>query len=116
MIWHDAFVNMKGPFDLKGFSRPIAAVACAWIGCITVIFCLPTANPVTDQTLNYTVVAVGIIAGGSIFVWIISARKWFVGPAAEVTEALRLGVDLTEPAREVPEKSEQKGTQEANSD
>ena len=97
LIWHKAFVGMKGPFDLKAFSRPVAAAACAWIGCITIIFCLPTANPVTDQTLNYTPVAVGIIAVGALLAWVLWARKWFTGPAAEVLEAFRLGVDATEP-------------------
>ncbi|KAJ9144973.1 Amino acid transporter [Pleurostoma richardsiae] len=97
LIWHDSFTAMKGPFNLGMFSRPVAFVACAWIGCISVVFCLPTANPVTDQTLNYTVVAVGIIGIGSIGTWILWAHRWFTGPAAEVAEAMRLGVDASEP-------------------
>ncbi|KAL1864051.1 hypothetical protein VTK73DRAFT_6232 [Phialemonium thermophilum] len=97
LIWQASFVNMKGPFNLGVMSRPIAAGACAWIGCITVVFCLPTTNPVTDQTLNYTVVAVGIIAFGALAAWLLWARRWFVGPAEEVVQALRLGVDPTEP-------------------
>jgi hypothetical protein len=68
-----------------------------WIGFITIIFCLPTANPVTSQTLNYTVVAVGIIAIFSLSAWVVSARKWFVGPVREIEEAQALGVDLLEP-------------------
>ncbi|KAB5554348.1 amino acid permease-domain-containing protein [Coniochaeta sp. 2T2.1] len=87
----------EGPFNLKGLSRPIAMAACAWIGTITVVFCLPTANPVTSQTLNYTVVAVGIIGIGAILSWVVWAHRWFTGPAEEVTKAMRLGVDLTEP-------------------
>ncbi|TGJ80769.1 hypothetical protein E0Z10_g7979 [Xylaria hypoxylon] len=97
LIWHKEFVAMKGPFNLRGFSRVIAFIAVAWIIAITVFFVLPTANPVTSQTLNYTVVAVGIIVIGAIAAWVLWARKWFTGPAAEVTEAMRLGVDLTEP-------------------
>lgn len=97
LIWHKQFVAIKGPFNLGVFSRPIAAGACAWIGCITVVFCLPTTNPVTDQTLNYTVVAVGIIGIFAIGSWMLWARKWFVGPAAEALEAIRIGVDPTEP-------------------
>lgn len=97
LIWHREFTAMKGPFNLRGFSRLVAFVAVAWILAITVIFVLPTANPVTSQTLNYTVVAVGIIAIGATSAWVFWARKWFTGPAAEVTEAMRLGVDLTEP-------------------
>jgi hypothetical protein len=97
LIWQKSFVNMKGPFNLHAFSRPVAAVACAWIGCITVVFCLPTSNPVTDQTFNYSVVAVGIIGLGSIAAWLLWARKWFTGPALEVVQAMRLGVDASEP-------------------
>jgi hypothetical protein len=83
-----------------------------WIGCITVVFCLPAANPVTDQTFNYTVVAVGIIAIGAIADWILFARKWFTGPSAEVAEALRLGVDPTEPgALEAAEEREERKLQ-----
>ncbi|KAE8449907.1 hypothetical protein EG329_007384 [Mollisiaceae sp. DMI_Dod_QoI] len=50
-------------------------------------------------TLNYTVVAVGIIAVFSNTVWLVTARKWFVGPRREVeeVEALGGGVDLMEP-------------------
>lgn len=97
LVYHSSFVKIKGPFNLGVFSRPIAAVACAWIGFITVVFCLPTANPVTEQTLNYTVVAVGIIGLGALATWVLWARKWFTGPSTDVAEALRLGVDVTEP-------------------
>ncbi|EGO60057.1 hypothetical protein NEUTE1DRAFT_74823 [Neurospora tetrasperma FGSC 2508] len=96
-FWHKNFTAMKGPFNLGALSRVIAGAACLWICFITVVFCLPTANPVTSQTLNYTVVAVGIIAVGSIGSWVVWARRWFTGPAAEVAEAMRLGVDITEP-------------------
>jgi len=88
---------MKGPFNLGLLSRPVAFVAVAWIGFITIIFCLPTTNPVTSQTLNYTVVAVGIIAVFSLGSWILWAHRWFVGPVREIQEAERLGVDISEP-------------------
>lgn len=103
---------MKGPFNLRAFSRPVALAACCWIGCITVVFCLPTANPVTSQTLNYSVVAVGIIFIGAMTAWVLWAHRWFVGPAREVAEAMRLGVDATEPGalekREEEEKIKEK--------
>ena len=51
----------------------------------------------TSQTLNYTVVAVGIIAIFSLGSWIIWAHRWFEGPVKEIQEAERLGVDLTDP-------------------
>jgi hypothetical protein len=58
---------------------------------------LPAANPVTDQTLNYTVVAVGIIALGAGGTWVIWAHRWFISPVAEIAETMRLGVDVSEP-------------------
>ncbi|KAL8899384.1 MAG: hypothetical protein Q9207_006229 [Kuettlingeria erythrocarpa] len=69
----------RGPFKLGAASRPVAILACCWIGFITVVFCLPTYNPVTSSTFNYTPVAlsvVGIFAFGSWFLW---ARRWFTG-------------------------------------
>lgn len=93
-------------------SRPVALIACAWIGCITVVFCLPTANPVNKETLNYTVVAVGIIALVSFGVWILSARKWFVGPQKEVA-ALSRGVNVDDLSPEELEALEQRREQEA---
>ncbi|ORY69058.1 amino acid/polyamine transporter I [Pseudomassariella vexata] len=105
LIFHENFTAMKGPFNLGPFSKIVALVAVLWIMCITVVFCLPTSNPVSDQTLNYTVVAVGIIAVGATGAWVLWARKWFTGPATEVSEAMRLSVDPTEPgALEMREK------------
>ncbi|KAL9592935.1 MAG: hypothetical protein Q9179_006237 [Wetmoreana sp. 5 TL-2023] len=69
----------RGPFTLGGASKIIALIACLWIAFVTVVFCLPTFNPVTSQTFNYTSVALGIVgvfAFGSWFLW---ARRWFTG-------------------------------------
>ncbi|KAK4246323.1 hypothetical protein C7999DRAFT_15557 [Corynascus novoguineensis] len=97
LVCHKSFTAMKGPFNLGALSKPIAAAACLWIGFITVVFCLPTANPVTSQTFNYTAVAVGIVGVFAVGLWVLWAHRWFTGPSAEVSEALRLGVDITEP-------------------
>ncbi|KAI4149594.1 MAG: hypothetical protein L6R39_002465 [Caloplaca ligustica] len=69
----------RGPFKLGGASKLVAVLACLWIAFVTVVFCLPTLNPVTSQTFNYTPVAlsiVGVFAFGSWFLW---ARRWFTG-------------------------------------
>lgn len=97
LIYATEFNARKGPFNLGMLSRPVAFVAVAWICFMTIIFCLPTLNPVNSQTLNYTVVAVGIIAVFSVVLWFAWARRWFVGPLRELQEAERLGVDITEP-------------------
>jgi len=69
----------RGPFNLGKASKPIGAVSCIWIILITIAFCLPTINPVTARTLNYTGVAVGIVAVGAFGSWAVWARKWFTG-------------------------------------
>ena len=97
---------IKGPFDLRGFSRPVAIVACLWIGFITVIFCLPNENPVTSHTLNYTPVAVGIVSIWAFGTWFLSARKWFTGPIRQI-QAEELGIDIDEPG--ALEKAEAEG-------
>ncbi|KAI9814813.1 MAG: hypothetical protein M1827_003079 [Pycnora praestabilis] len=86
----------KGPFNLGVASRIIGVIACLWIGFITIIFCLPTTNPVDSQTLNYTPVAVGIIAVGAFGSWFLWAHRWFIGPIRQI-EAEHHGIDINEP-------------------
>ena len=94
VIWPENF--KKGPFNLGVLSRPIGIVACLWVGFITIVFCLPTSNPVDSQTLNYTPVAVGIVALGAFGSWFLWARRWFTGPVRQI-EAERAGVPIDEP-------------------
>lgn len=90
----------KGPFNLGAASKPVAAVAVLWIGFISIVFCLPTANPVDKESLNYTVVAVGIVAVWALGSWALWARRWFVGPVRQI-EAEQMGIAVNEPvARE----------------
>lgn len=61
-------------------------------------------------------VAVGIIAVGSLGSWVLWARKWFVGPVREIEEAQRLGVDPLEPgALERAELEENNGKRDIKS-
>ena len=91
LIWPKNFE--RGPFQLGIFSRPIGLVSVLWIGFISIVFCLPTVNPVTSQTLNYTPVAVGIVALFAFGSWFVWARKWFVGPKRQI-EAEAMDVDV----------------------
>ncbi|KAF2154174.1 amino acid transporter, partial [Myriangium duriaei CBS 260.36] len=93
LLWPAHF--KKGPFNLGIASRPIAFVACCWIAFITIVFCLPELNPVTSQSLNYTPVAVGIVAVGAFGSWI-WARTWFTGPIRQI-EAEAAGVEISDP-------------------
>lgn len=69
----------RGPFSLGTYSKHVQALAILWITFIAVVFCLPTVNPVTSSTLNYTPVAVGIVAVFAFGSWFLWARKWFTG-------------------------------------
>ncbi|KAL7278252.1 hypothetical protein ACG7TL_008228 [Trametes sanguinea] len=76
----------RGPFHLGAFSYPVAIISCVWIAFISIAFILPQANPVDSQTLNYTIVAVGIVLAYCMGFWVLSARKWFKGPIKQITE------------------------------
>ena len=85
----------KGPFNLRWASRPVALVACLWVAFLVIVFCLPELTPVDSQTLNYTPVAVGIVALWAFGSWL-WARRWFIGPIRQI-EAEALGVNIAEP-------------------
>lgn len=57
---------------------------------------LPELNPVNSQTLNYTVVAVGIIALFAFGSWFLWARRWFTGPLRQI-RAEQAGIAIDEP-------------------
>ncbi|KAI9059858.1 amino acid transporter, partial [Trametes sanguinea] len=76
----------RGPFHLGPFSYPVAIISCVWIAFISIAFILPQANPVDSQTLNYTIVAVGIVLAYCMGFWVLSARKWFKGPIKQITD------------------------------
>ncbi|KAH6902590.1 APC amino acid permease [Coprinopsis sp. MPI-PUGE-AT-0042] len=86
VIYRDKFV--RGPFHLKAFSYPIAVTAIVWIAFISIAFILPQVNPVNSETLNYAIVAVGIVIIYSVGFWFISARKWFTGPVRQIEGVL----------------------------
>ena len=86
----------KGPFNLGFASRPIALVAVCYVSFLTIVFCLPEQNPINSQTLNYTPVAIGIVALWAFGSWFLWARKWFTGPIRQI-EAERMGVPIAEP-------------------
>ncbi|KAF8625460.1 hypothetical protein AX17_006861 [Amanita inopinata Kibby_2008] len=95
VVNHKEFV--RGPFHLGRFSYPVAIGAVSWIGFISIAFILPQINPVNSQTLNYAVVAVSIVVTYSVGFWLLSARKWFVGPIKQI-EAESMGIDVMDPA------------------
>jgi amino acid transporter len=76
-----------GPWHLGQWSRPIGIIAILWVIFISVLFMLPTANPITLVTFNYTpVVVLGTLIALVIW-WFVSVRHWFKGPQAQGSSA-----------------------------
>ena len=77
-----------GPWNLGKWSKPVGWTAVVWVIAICIMFILPTAYPLKALTFNYTIVAVVIVLGGASLWWVLSARKWFTGPRANIDDAV----------------------------
>jgi len=75
----------RGPWHLGRWSKPIGIIAVTWVVIITILFMLPTVNPITLSNFNYTIVAVVAVLGFATIYWVVSARKWFTGPRVQGT-------------------------------
>ncbi|KAG2709437.1 hypothetical protein I3760_05G239500 [Carya illinoinensis] len=75
---------IPGPFNLGRYGIIVGWVAVLWVATISVLFSLPVAYPITNETLNYTPVAVGCLFVLTVSSWIFSARHWFRGPITNV--------------------------------
>ncbi|KAJ0667428.1 putative amino acid/polyamine transporter I [Helianthus annuus] len=75
---------VPGPFNLGRYGVVIGWISVLWVITISVLFSLPVAYPITDQTLNYTPVAVGGLFIIVVSYWIVNARYWFKGPVTNV--------------------------------
>ncbi|KAI5478397.1 hypothetical protein MNV49_005146 [Pseudohyphozyma bogoriensis] len=73
-----------GPWNLGRFSKPINAVAVAFVSVIIPVLCFPAVKgaDLNAQSMNYS----ALLYGGTMLLssiwWIVDARKWFVGPRA----------------------------------
>lgn len=77
----------RGPWHLGSWSRPIGIIAVLWVIFISILFMLPTANPITVVTFNYTPV---VVLGTLIILvvwWTVSVRHWFRGPRVQGSES-----------------------------
>lgn len=73
----------RGPWHLGRWSYVVGWIAVVWVAFITILFMLPQVSPITRDSFNYAVIAVGVVvvfAGGW---WIISAHNWFTGPKVQ---------------------------------
>ncbi|XP_061990210.1 amino-acid permease BAT1 homolog isoform X1 [Rosa rugosa] len=75
---------VPGPFNLGRYGILVGWIAVLWVAIISVLFSLPVAYPISNETLNYTPVAVGGLLIITVFAWIFSARHWFKGPISNI--------------------------------
>uniref|UniRef100_A0ACD5XFY4 Uncharacterized protein n=1 Tax=Avena sativa TaxID=4498 RepID=A0ACD5XFY4_AVESA len=75
---------VPGPFHLGRYGVFVGWAAVLWVAFLTVLFSLPVAYPVAQETFNYTPVAVGGVLLLSLAAWVFSARFWFKGPITNV--------------------------------
>ncbi|HEY8687508.1 MAG TPA: amino acid permease, partial [Chloroflexota bacterium] len=64
----------RGPWHLGRWSAPIGTIAVLWVVFITILFVLPTVNPINRDNFNYSIVAVGAVLLFSAGYWMLSAR------------------------------------------
>ncbi|KAH9932720.1 amino acid transporter [Epithele typhae] len=75
---------VPGPFTLGKWSTAVGAVAVTWVAFVVVVLCFPVSQRTTAVEMNYAsviVLAVFIFASAS---WVLSARRWFVGPLPNI--------------------------------
>jgi amino acid permease (GABA permease) len=75
----------RGPWHLGRWSYVVGWIAVSWVVFITILFMLPTINPITVANFNYTVFAVVAVLGFAGIYWLVSAKNWFTGPRVQGT-------------------------------
>lgn len=75
-------------FSLGRFGYTINIVAVVWIVLATVLFCMPTALPVSSSSMNYASVVFTFFALVSVVWYFVYARKHFKGPPISDAEEL----------------------------
>ncbi|GLI76004.1 polyamine transporter tpo5 [Penicillium ochrochloron] len=74
-----------GPWHMGPLSTIVNIWACLWTLFVSIIFVLPTAMPVTAQTMNYACVYLVAVLLFALVYWYIRGRTVYTGP---VTEAI----------------------------
>ncbi|MCE3216871.1 Mitochondrial branched-chain amino acid (BCAA) aminotransferase [Datura stramonium] len=77
----------RGRFNLGRYGIIIGWISVLWVALISVLFSLPVSYPITDQTLNYTPVAVGGALILIVSTWNFSGRHWFKGPIKTIDDS-----------------------------
>ena len=87
-----------GPWNLGRKTYVIGWIAVAWVVLICILFILPTVQPITKDSFNYSIVAVGVVFLFAGIYWLTSAKNWFKGPKVQGTteELMQIEAELAE--------------------
>jgi len=80
----DKFV--PGSFSLGRWSNLIGAIAVAWVAFINILLLFPFGQHTNAKTMNYAVVIIMAVFIYASLSWAFSARKWFKGPASNLSK------------------------------
>ncbi|THV08672.1 amino acid transporter [Dendrothele bispora CBS 962.96] len=79
---------VPGPFSLGRWSKPIGAVAVAWVSFVMIMLLFPPGQTTTADDMNYAVVLIAAVFLFASLSWVLSARKWFHGPIKNVDPSI----------------------------
>jgi choline transport protein len=75
-------------FNLGRFGAAINATAVVWVIFLDIVYCIPTALPVTPQNMSYVSVVCTGLVGFVLILWFTTKRGKFQGPRIDM-ELLR---------------------------
>lgn len=83
-----------GPWNLGRFSKPIGAVAVAWVSLIIPVLCFPATKgkDLNDLNMNYTCLIYGGVMFLALLWYAVDARHWFKGPKINVEHLIHTTV------------------------
>ncbi|OCH90425.1 amino acid transporter [Obba rivulosa] len=75
---------VAGPFSLGRWSTPIGSIAVAWVAFIVVLLSFPPDQQINAKEMNYAAAIILVVFVFASVSWLLSARKWFVGPLPNI--------------------------------
>lgn len=79
---------IEGPYTMGAWSKPVNAIAVAWVIFISVVLFFPPIKPVTATNMNYAICVAGVTGVISLSWWFISARQYVLASSPKTVEVL----------------------------
>ncbi|KAH8090415.1 amino acid/polyamine transporter I [Filobasidium floriforme] len=86
----------NAPFSLGRFGYAINILTICWVSFSIVLFCMPTAIPVTPSSMNYASVVFAGFTLIALLWYVFSARKHYTGPAISSVKTKDGVIQVTE--------------------